>query len=203
MQVKMDGYGREGGQTDSLEKHAKMSQVYLAIISRYREYIEEKENISVAELPTLVTPKAELVVRLAGSIKSELEPYTYDRHFPEAAAKAVEFVRTRIDDIKLPLEFWLSPEDTIKFGMGDVIDKNILLCSVLVALGNPSSKVLVVIDGTMRSYNYFEFNGRHLLIDFPTGIKGFPTREAMLSSLSTNEDSTVYEFNNQRYEDLF
>ena len=87
--------------------------------------------------------------------------------------------------------------------MGDVIDKNILLCSLLVALGNPSSKVLVVIDGNMRSYNYFEFNGRHWLVDLSTGIKEFGSREAMLSSISIGEDSTVYEFNNQRYEDIF
>lgn len=186
-----------------LDKQAKMNQVYLAIISRYRDYIEEKENISVAELPTLVTPKAELVARLANSIRSELGSYIYDMHFPEAAARAFDFVRTQIDEIKLPLEFWLSPEETIKFGMGDVIDKNILLCSVLVALGNPSSKVLVVIDGAMRSYNYFEFKGRSVLVNLETGIKGFPTRNEMLASLAISDDSTVYEFNNQRYEDIF
>ncbi|MDE1833192.1 MAG: hypothetical protein KGH58_02115, partial [Candidatus Micrarchaeota archaeon] len=124
-------------------------------------------------------------------------------HFPEAAARAFDFVRTQIDEIKLPLEFWLSPEETIKFGMGDVIDKNILLCSVLVALGNPSSKVLVVIDGAMRSYNYFEFKGRSVLVNLETGIKGFPTRNEMLASLAISDDSTVYEFNNQRYEDIF
>ncbi|MDE1810461.1 MAG: hypothetical protein KGH66_00230 [Candidatus Micrarchaeota archaeon] len=188
---------------EMLEKQAKMNQVYLAIISRYREYIEEKEGISVSELPMLVTPKAELVERLANSIKSEFAAYIYDRDFHGASIKSMEFVRDRIDEIKLPLEFWLSPEETIKFGMGDVIDKNILLCSVLVALGNPSSKVLVVIDGSMRSYNYFEFNGRHWLADLSNGIREFGSREAMLSSLSIRDDSTVYEFNNQRYEDIF
>jgi hypothetical protein len=198
----MDRNERDEGYGDALEKQAKMNQVYLAIISRYRDYIEERENISVSELPTLVTPKADLVVRLANGIRSELGSYLYDKHFPEAAAKAVEYVRTQIDEIRLPLEFWLTPEETIKFRIGDTIDRNILLCSLLVELGNPSAKVLVLIDGTMRSFNYFEFNGRYLLVDLETGVKGFESREAMLASLNMGEESTAYEFNNQKYEDI-
>lgn len=198
----MEGNEREEGYGEALEKQAKMNQVYLAIISRYRDYIEERENISVSELPTLVTPSAELVVRLTNGIKSEIGTYIYDKHFPDAAAKAVEYVRNQIDEIRLPIEFWLAPEETIKFGMGDTIDKNILLCSLLVGLGNPSAKVLVVIDGTLRPFNYFEFNGRYLLVDLKSGIRGFQSREEMIGSLHMGEESSAYEFNNQKYEDI-
>lgn len=47
------GTGREG----------RLNNLYLAVISRYKEYIEEKEGLSVAELPTLVTPNSEKVAK--------------------------------------------------------------------------------------------------------------------------------------------
>ena len=131
------------GDEKEVERLGKLNQLYLAIISRYKEYIQEKEGLSVAELPTLVTPKDEALVKKAAEIKAGFEGYTYERDFQKASAAAFSFVKSGIEDAVLPLEFWLSPRDTLAYGMGDMIDKNILLCSLLIALGNPSAKVLV------------------------------------------------------------
>ena len=41
----------------NLSEQTKINQVYVSIILRYKDYIEEKERISVAELPRFVIPK--------------------------------------------------------------------------------------------------------------------------------------------------
>ena len=193
--------GDEAG--EGVEKLSRLNQVYLAIISRYKDYIQEKESISVAELPTLVTPKSGAVAKKAAEIRGSFEPYSYERNFYDAAAKAFSFVRDDIESAALPLEFWLSPEDTLTYKMGDVIDKNILLCSILVALGNPSAKVLVKMrENNINAFTYFEFNGRVYVLDIGNGIKEFDDKNAMVASLGIDEDTSVYEFNNQTYVDI-
>jgi hypothetical protein len=115
----------------ALDKETRLSQLYLSIISRYKGYIEEKEELAVAELPTLVLPKGELVLRKVNEIKGTFTNYGYDSDFPKAAMKAFEFVRDEIEEIILPLQFWLNPDETAEFRLGDRIDRNILLCSIL------------------------------------------------------------------------
>jgi hypothetical protein len=186
-----------------VERLGRLNQVYLAIISRYSDYIQEHEGLSVAELPTLVTPKNEAVARKAAEIKGVFGNYSYDRDFYQAATEAFKFVRDEIESAVLPLEFWLSPEDTLSYKMGDTMDKNILLCSVLVALGNPSAKVLVQMKGENVSVLvHCEFNSKECVFDLEDGAKEFESKEAMLASLNIDEETTAYEFNNQTYLDI-
>ena len=186
------------------KEEVKLNEIYLAIISRYKDYIEEKEELSVAELPTLVTPQSDAVVRRAEAIRQELGQYDYQKNFYDAAVLAFEFVRDEIEEVVLPVQFWLSPDETIRFRMGDRIDRCILLCSLLVALGNPSSKVFVLKDeGSRKVYVYFEFNGLFILLDVEDGVKEFKDNAQMLSFFNITEDDTVYEFNNQSYADVY
>ncbi len=163
----------------------------------------KKEGLSVAELPTLVTPKDEAVVKKAAEIKAGFEGYTYERDFYQASSTAFSFVRRSIEDAVLPLEFWLSPKDTLTYGMGDMIDKNILLCSILVALGNPSAKVLVRMkDENFSTFVYCTFDDKIYRYDMGSGIREFSSKESLIASLSIDDDTTVYEFNNQAYLDI-
>lgn len=187
----------------ALERELRVNQLYLAIISRYKEYIEEREHISVAELPTLVTPKGELVVKKAEEIKEMFGVYNYASHFYEASIDAFHFTKNEIQDVSMPLEFWLTPDETLGFGVGDVIDKNVLLCSVLIALGNPSSKVLVSITGgNRRVFTYYEFEGKAYILDFASGFKRYESRNSLIKSLGIGEETTCYEFNDQMYIDI-
>lgn len=193
----VDEEGREA------ERLSRLNRLYLAIISRYKDYIQEKEGLSVAELPTLVTPKDEAVAKKVSEIKNAFGTYEYDRDFHQAGARAFSFVRDEIDNVILPLEFWLSPKDTLAYMMGDVTDKNILLCSMLVGLGNPSAKVLMRIkDESFSAFVYYEFGGRICMFDLDNGTKEFAGKEAMTASLGIDEDTTAYEFNNQTYFDI-
>jgi hypothetical protein len=180
-----------------------LNSIYLDVIMRYKSYIEEQEHLSVSELPTLVTPKSPMVVLKAGSIKEALEPYSFDHDFYEASVRAYEFVNEEIQAIRLPIEFWLYPDDVIKLGAGDVMDKNVLLCSLLVALGNPSSKVIVSFgDASNVIANYYELNGSFYRLSIGEGLKSYASKEQLMLSLGIDKDSTAYEFNDQLYLDI-
>ncbi|MGC8537742.1 MAG: hypothetical protein ACP5MZ_02020 [Candidatus Micrarchaeia archaeon] len=203
----VDAQGEEHGvesMRDSLDRYVRLNNIYLLIISKYKEYIEEKEELSVAELPTLVTPKAAMVARKAADIKGEFDNYDYDANFPDAAMKAFDFVLKDIGDAALPIEFWLMPEETLRFMLGDITDKSILLCSILIALGNPSSKVVVVSrDSTRSIYVYYEFGGSIVMMDVENGkIEKFGNKDEMLKEFNLDDESAAYEFNDQMYVDI-
>ncbi len=180
----------------------RLNQLYLAVILRYRDHIEEKENLSVAELPRLVTPESQLVSRTADEIKGE--EYVYEANFYEASLKAQEFVRDKIDGVLLPVQFWILPDETIKFRLGDSIDNSILLCSLLIKLGNPSTKVLISIrEDTRKAYVYCEFNNSIYLFDISEGVDAFQTKEDMLKHVGIDENSTAYEFNDKMFLDIY
>ena len=190
----------------ALDRELKLNQVYLAIISRYKDVIEEQEHLSVAELPTLITPKGEHITRKAEEIKSSFGIYSYKTNFYEASVDAFYFVRNNIADAAMPIQFWLSPEETMGFGIGDLLDRNTLLCSLLVALGNPSTRVLVVIrDSGRRVVTYYEFEGKAYsfdLMDLSHGFKSHESRAALVRSLGLAEEDTAYEFNDNTYQDI-
>ena len=162
----------EGPPGRQADRESRLSQVYLAIISRYKDYIEEKEGLSVAELPTLVTPNNEKVAQKSDEIKAGFLNYVYENNFIDASSRAYEFVRNEIDNITLPLQFWLTPAETLEFKMGDSMDKNILLCSILIRLGNPSAKVFVkMIENSRKVFVHFEFSDKVRLLGLENGIE--------------------------------
>jgi hypothetical protein len=190
---------------DENELLKKYNGIYLDIIMKYREYIEEQENLYVAELPKLVTPSDDAVKALATTIASKFNEYIYEENFPDAANLAYEHVRDSIANITLPIQFWLRPGQALTHGAGDLFDKAVLLCSILIALGNPSSKIVIAIDDSTRHMSvYFEFNGRITAMDLEKGVGKFENRESMLRSLgiSDKSEATAYEFNDKMYIDL-
>jgi len=189
-----------GGEYD---KTLKQNLIYLAIISRYKDYIEEKENLSIAELPRLVTPRDEAVAEKVKEIQSNFKPYLYENDFYNASVLAQQFVNGNISNMVLPLQFWLSPAETLKFMIGDEVDKNILLCSMLVALGNPSAKVLInARDGDMSVYVYYEFKEKFYLMGKANDVQPFESKEGMLKSMKISDESVAYEFNDRIYADI-
>lgn len=194
------GEDSDWGKLGALEK---LNRLYLAIISRYRDYIEEHENISLAELPALVTPKNGAVVAKVDEIKSSFERYDYEKNFREAGTAAFEFVRGKVDDIVLPLQFWLAPEETLAFMIGDTLDRCTLLCSMLIALGNPSSKVAVVMKGdSRRIFVHCELDGSVYMFDLGDGIRRFAAKRELIASLNIDKDTTAYEFNDITQTDI-
>ncbi len=183
----------------------KYNSLYLEVIMRYKEYIEERETLHVAELPTLVVPNDEAVVSSVKNIKAMFSSYGYDADFPEAAREAEWYIRERITTTSLPIQFWLRPSQTITLEAGDVFDKAVLLCSLLIGLGNVSSKIVAVMDGSSRKIAvYCEFNDRIMFFDMDGKAAEFGTKDEMLSSMGIGkgEDVTAYEFNDKMYNNL-
>ncbi len=179
----------------------RLNQLYLSIIMRYRSYIEGRENLSVAELPRLVTPSSDGVSRKAAELKGD--NYIYESGFYDASNAAVEFIKSGIDDVMLPVQFWIMPDEALRFRMGDQVDKSILLCSILIGLGNPSAKVLIIIKEDVRkAFVYYEFNSSIYIFDIEGEAKVFSGRDEMIKSLDIDEDSTVYEFNDKMFVDI-
>ena len=185
------------------DREHRLNEIYLTIISRYKEYIEEKEGVSVAELPTLVTPNNEKVAEKVEEIKASFLNYTYDENFYEASLIAYEFVKSGVEDVVLPLQFWLTPDETLAFMMGDVMDKNILLCSLLVKLGNPSARVFVKMEESTRCvFVYYEYKSSFYMLDNGE-VREFKDKDSLLGTLDFREETIAYEFNNQMYADLY
>ena len=150
-----------------------------------------------------MTPQNGAIIEKVDAIKSSFGTYDYDKNFYDASIAAFSFVKDNVEDVVLPLQFWLVPEETLVFMMGDVFDRNVLLCSLLVGLGNPSSKVLVTVnDETRKVFVYYELEGSAYLLDLGDGSKKFVGKDKLIASLHIDENTTAYEFNDKAYRDL-
>lgn len=190
---------------EDVEILKRYNDIYLGIILRYRLYIEEKESLYVAELPTLVTPDHESIVGFANAIKARYQAYSYEDNFYDSAIFAYEHVKEKIINVTMPVQFWLNPSQTLNYGAGDVFDKIVLLCTLLVALGNASSKAMAIIRGNERRFLvYFEFDGKIVSMDLDNGIEKFDSRESLLDIFGIRDDGEVsaYEFNDKMYVDI-
>ena len=190
---------------DESELLKKYNSLYLDIIMRYRDYIEEKEGLYIAELPKLVTPDDESVKLLASSMKEKFPSYKYEENFAEAANAAYSYVISSIATVSLPIQYWQKPADTIKHGAGEIFDKAVLLCSILVSLGCLPAKVAVSVGETVKSFAvYFENDSKIVSMDIEKGMATFESMDKFLEYLGIREDSdvTAYEFNDKMYKDL-
>lgn len=184
------------------------NNIYLEIIMRYKDHIEEREGLYLTDLPKLVTPNDESVMLLAKEIEGNFPVYSYEDNFADAAKLAYGYVKDRILPISLPIQFWLKPHQTIKYGAGDIFDKAVLLCSMLIAMGNVSSRIIVAVKNTDRHFIvYSEFGNRIIGINIENGVKEYANIESLLGDIGIDsrredDDTTAYEFNDKIYRDI-
>jgi len=186
---------------DELKLYKQRSAVYKKIIDRYSEMIEEKENKTITELKTLVRPENKAILKVRDDLVSEFDSFLYERDFPDAAKNAFSFVKEKISDVYLPLDFWLTPEEIIELKAADDIEKSIFLCSLLIALGNNSSRVGVEVEGrAKRAFVFFSFNNEDWFMDPVKGViaKG-EKKELFEKQLPGYTNKVVYDFNDQEY----
>lgn len=183
----------------------KYNALYLEMIMRYKEKIEEGERLHVAELPKLVTPADETVVSTVNKIKSTFPSYNFEADFPDAAKKTYEFVTESVVRVSPPAEFWLRPSEVISIGAGDVFDQNVLMCSMLIGLGNMSTKVIVSVKNEEKAYAvYYEWNGKLAVLELGKGISELKDKNELLAKMGIymGSEATGYEFNDKMYSDL-
>ncbi len=187
---------------ESLKKY---NGLYLEIIMRYKDAIESGEKLYVAELPKLITPQDEAVVSLAKSITSAFPSYKSEQDFYDAAKQAHKYVKDKITTLSPPIEFWLKPNQVLSLEAGDVFDKAVLLCSIMVAMGNVTTKILVVTKKANEEFLvYCEFKDKILAVNPEGNITEFQSKQELLDKMGVREDAdiTAYEFNDKMYNDL-
>ncbi|NYZ79061.1 hypothetical protein H0N99_02840 [Candidatus Micrarchaeota archaeon] len=186
-----------------LEVCRRRESIYRKIIERYRELIEAGESKSIPELRSLVRPQSSSVVELKEKLTREFKPYDYERVFLTVAQKAYEFVKDEIKTEHVNIEFWLSPKDILELKAADEMDKAILLCSLLIALGNKGAKVVVEMKGGLKhAFVMFSFGNRYYLFDPVHDINLAGSKEILEAQISTEKDEEnkiVYEFNDTEY----
>jgi hypothetical protein len=183
----------------------KYNSLYLEIIMRYKDEIEKGETVYVADLPKLVTPADEAVVAAVKNITSSYPAYIFDENFLAAAQQAQEYVKDKIATVSSPIQFWLKPNQVISLQAGDSFDKAILLCSMLIALGNPSTKIITSIkDNERKHLIYFEYQNELLCIDLERGMDKVNSKEELFKRIGVNKETEMvaYEFNDKMYNNL-
>ena len=183
----------------------KYNSAYLEIIMRYRDYIEEKETLYVAELPKLITPNDEAVLSAVKNITNMFMSYRPEEDFYAAAKEAHSYVKNKIRTISLPVQFWPRPSQTIGLEAGDVFDKAVLLCSMMIAMGNISTRVITAVkDSEQKFAVYCECKDKLLFFEVEKEMCEFQNREEMLEKLGVGKDAemTAYEFNDKMYNNL-
>lgn len=181
------------------------NDIYLDLLLRYKDIIEEKEALYLADLPKLVTPADENVMLLAKEIQKSFPVFNYDSDFAEAVKVSYSYIREKILPISLPIQFWLKPAQTIRYSAGDIFDRAVLLCSLLIAIGNVSTRIIVATKDNSRSFVvYSEFAGKIIAVDMERGITEFDSLEKLIDSLHVGDDeeTSVYEFNDKMYRDI-
>jgi hypothetical protein len=107
------------------------------------------------------------------------------------------FVST-LRTVPLPVSFWLTFEEMERLMAGDQIDKSILLCSLLRALGSENAKVFVCEGG--NSHVLFQFAGKTYVADHSkTELTESLSADAAYSLLA---GKILYAFNDKEHEDF-
>ncbi|MFH0817667.1 MAG: hypothetical protein V1909_03465 [Candidatus Micrarchaeota archaeon] len=187
---------------DPHELCRRKSAMLRKIIERYREQIEMGESKTVPDLKNLLDPKNRAVQQVKQEIEDKFHPYLYEQNFEEAAKKAFEFLRDKIENEALPVDFWLSPDDVLELGLADEMDKALFLCSILIALDNETARVVVETNGHRHAFVMFEFGGKFHLMDTVHDINISGSREEVIGKhLMGHDYKLVYEFSQKGYEE--
>ncbi len=190
------------------EHEHRIAELYLEIINRYRDHIEAHERLSVADMPSLVTPDNEAVRLKAEWIKSSVAAaYDYSADFYKASLMALEFVGREIERVIMPVRFWLLPEETLRLMAGDDVDKCTLLCSLLISMGNQFAKVLIhAHSGSIDAFVYFPIEGAWHLFSPDGRAETFADKESVFVRLGKpiepDSDDALYDFNNIAYDNI-
>jgi len=175
-------------------------RIYELIIERYRDYIEKSETKTIADLKSLIRPNDEHVQKKKDELIDSIRPYIYEQHFLKAAESAHKFVR-EIRTYTTTINFWLTPKEMIDLRGGDPMDKAVFLCSLLVALENQDTHIIVGMNKGIKVAVGFMFNNEFTIIDPISTAKAKGEKDKIIDEWF-KEDKRIYEFNDRNYSEL-
>ncbi len=143
----------------------KLLKLYSLVIQRYAAIISEKEYASVSELRHRISPYNEFIRKLRARLLADLQPYDYEKHFFSALERIVEYIKS-IENIELPVTFWMKFEELDSIKAGGLFDQALLLCALLRSL---ESKASVLLTKSKKPYVSFEWQGEKYLLNPESG----------------------------------
>jgi hypothetical protein len=171
-------------------------KVYSIIINRYKDLIEKNEAKTVSDLKSMINPNDEVIKRKKEEIISKFKKYEFEKDFLSAAEIAEEYILS-LKNIQIPIEFWLTMSEIVELGGGDRMDKSMFLCSLLIALGNQSSYIVVGKNKTLKIFVEYFYDGVYLF-DPVKGVKVyFKDEEEMLNFFE--DCDTIHKFNDREF----
>jgi hypothetical protein len=153
----------ENGERAALEDRLR---IYGMIIERYREPIENGERRSITALRERISPYSEFIVKLRDRLLSSFQDYSYEKDFGIASIVAVNYIKG-IRNVTLPVSFWINFDEIDRSGAGDVMDKALLLASLLRAFGSQSAKLIITSKGS--AYVSYEWDGKAYVVKPESG----------------------------------
>ncbi|MBI4210082.1 MAG: hypothetical protein HY544_01065 [Candidatus Diapherotrites archaeon] len=181
---------------------------YRAIIARYSDIINRKEEKTVGGIKALVSKDDLTVQSIVNSISGE--GYKFPVDFMRAAEKAFNYVRDEITyvDADIGISFWLTPMETVSEGIADDEDKSVFLCSLLYTLGDQNAEVVIAELDNSKTHAFVVtvFNGNFVLLDTcqHTDFRHFSGDKADVLKRYSFGGSRIkrflYRFNNSKYE---
>ncbi|MFH1221950.1 MAG: hypothetical protein V1492_02595 [Candidatus Micrarchaeota archaeon] len=171
----------------------KRAAIYLLMLGRYKDLINEKETKTITEIRSLINPRHPFIEQLRK--KMIPEDYSYEKNFSTALSKAVEYMRA-IETCEFAVSFWMTFEEMDKLEAADTPNKSLLFASLLRSFGAESTRVLVTKSGAY--YVTFLYDGRNYLFS--------PKNNSLLAGDDVSkllaEDSPRHSFNDVVYENF-
>lgn len=181
---------------------------YRALISRYSDLINEKEQKTVGEIKALVNKDDLTIQSLAQGLMQQ--GYKFENHYFQSAEKAYNYAKDEIAfvDSDLGLSYWLLPKEIISEKIGDDEDIAVFLCSLLFALGDDDAECVIaeLEDAKTHAFVITNFHSKFLLLD-PVQKKPFREfygqKKDVLEKYSFKGSRIkrfLYRFNRSKYE---
>ncbi|VVB57526.1 Uncharacterised protein [uncultured archaeon] len=173
------------------------AELYKLIVERYHKFIEDSESKSIAELRQLVRPLDAAVTELKISIQDQFHPYLYQDHFLKGVEAGLNLVFAW-KSVSMPVSFWVGFSDMARLHAADDIDRAILLCSLMRALGSDNARVLI--GKNKSAWVTFTFADKQYVVDIARrAMNAFNPKE---DSLKQFMFSILYSFNDRDYQDF-
>ena len=183
-------------------------RLYEALLKKYKDLINDTERKTVGEIKGLVNADDLTIQSFVSRFKPE--DYAFEKDFLgtlekcyNAVTKDISFTKAGID-----LNFWLSPEEILKYKVADDEDISVFLCSVLQALGEETAEVLICEMENFSTHAMAIANSQRRFILLDASQKT-PFQEFIGSQEDVLQKYTfqgqrikkpLYKFNHQNYE---
>ncbi|MEM4336258.1 MAG: hypothetical protein QXY61_04585 [Candidatus Anstonellales archaeon] len=144
----------------------KECELYRLIVMRYKELIEKSEDKTITEVRAMISPYNEFIQKKKAELLSDFPSYDPEKDFFSIAQKAIEYIKG-IENIEMPVKFWLSFEELDRLRAGNVYNQSILLASLFRALDGKD--VLVYATEKGNFYVGFSWQGLRYAVNPENG----------------------------------